>query len=187
MKLTRVLTVVALIMSLAGGTAFAQSDKAKKQAEVKKAAAATLNEFYKQKSELKGMVEKAPGYGVFTTFGISFVVGGAGGKGVVHNNATKKDTFMGMAQASAGLQAGIAETKMLIVFKDAKLMDKFVNSGWEVGGSGGAGAGAGGKSVGSGSGGGSIADSDYYLLTKNGVQAGGAVAGTKFWKEDDLN
>jgi len=187
MKLTRVLTVVALTMSLAGGTAYAQSDKAKKQAEVKQATAATLNDFYKQKAELKGMVEKAPGYGVFTTYGISFVVGGAGGKGVVHNNATKKDTYMDMAQASAGLQAGIAETKMLIVFKDAKLMDRFINSGWEVGGSGGAGAGAGGKSVGTGSGGVSIADSDFYLLTKNGVQAGGAVAGTKFWKDKDLN
>lgn len=187
MKLTRVLTVFALTMSLAGGTAYAQSDKPKKQAEVKQAAAATLNDFYKQKAELKGMVEKAPGYGVFTTYGISFVVGGAGGKGVVHNNATKKDVYMSMAQASAGLQAGIAETKMLIVFKDAKLMDRFINSGWEVGGSGGAGAGAGGKSVGTGSGGVSIADSDFYLLTKNGVQAGGAVAGTKFWKDNDLN
>jgi lipid-binding SYLF domain-containing protein len=187
MKLTRVLTVVALTMSLAGGTAYAQSDKAKKQAEVQKATAATLNDFYKQKAELKGMAEKAPGYGVFTTYGISFVVGGAGGKGIVHNNATKKDTYMDMAQASAGLQVGIAETKMLIVFKDAKLMDRFINSGWEVGGSGGAGAGAGDKSVGSGSGGVSIADSDFYLLTKNGVQAGGAVAGTKFWKDKDLN
>jgi lipid-binding SYLF domain-containing protein len=76
---------------------------------------------------------------------------------------------------------------MLIVFKDAKLMDKFINSGWEVGGGGGAGAGAGDKSVGSGSGGGSIADSDYYMLTKTGLQAGGAVAGTKFWKDKDLN
>jgi len=187
MKLTRVLTVVALIMSLAGGTAYAQSDKAKKQAEVKQAAAATLNDFYKQKAELKGMVEKAPGYAVFTTYGISFLIGGAGGKGVVHNTATKKDTYMDMAQASAGLQAGIAETKMLIVFKDAKLMDRFVNSGWEVGGGGGAGAGAGGKSAGSGSGGVSIADSDYYTLTKNGLQAGGAVAGTKFWKDKELN
>jgi lipid-binding SYLF domain-containing protein len=181
------LTVVALIMSLAGGTAYAQSDKAKKQAEVQKAAAATLNDFYKNKPELKGMVEKAPGYGVFTTYGISFIVGGAGGKGLVHNKATKKDTYMEMAQASAGLQAGIAETKMLIVFKDAKLMDRFINSGWEVGGGGGAGAGAGGKSAGSGSGGVSIADSDYYTLTKNGLQAGGAVAGTKFWKDKDLN
>jgi lipid-binding SYLF domain-containing protein len=187
MKFTRALTVVALTMSLAGGTAYAQTDKAKKQAEVKQATAAALNDFYKKNPELKGKVEKAPGYGVFTTYGISFLIGGAGGKGVVHDKATKKDTYMEMAQASAGLQAGIAETRMLIVFKDAKLMDKFINSGWEVGGGGGAGAGAGDKSVGSGSGGGSIADSDYYMLTKTGLQAGGAVAGTKFWKDKDLN
>ena len=187
MRLTRLLTVGALILSFAGGTAFAQSDKAKKQAELKKVAAASLSEFYKHKPELKGMVEKAPGYGVFTTYGLSFGVGGAGGKGIAHDNKAKKDTYMHMAQASAGLQAGIAETKVLIVFKDAKALNTFVTSGWEVGGSGGAGAGAGGKSAGSGGGDAVVADSDYFMLTKTGVQAGGAVAGTKFWKDDDLN
>jgi len=187
MNLTRLLTVVALILCFAGGSAFAQSDKAKKQAELQKVVAASLQEFYKKKPELKGMVEKAPGYGVFTTYGLSFLVGGAGGKGLAHNNATKKDTYMHMAQASAGLQAGVASSKVLIVFKDAKALETFVTSGWEFGGSGGAGAGAGGKSVGSGGGSAVIADSDYFMLTKTGVQAGGMVAGTKFWKDDDLN
>jgi hypothetical protein len=32
-----------------------------------------------------------------------------------------------------------------------------------------------------------IADALYYTFTKNGLQAGGAVAGTKFWKSGDLN
>ena len=187
MRLTRLLTVGALILSFAGGTAFAQSDKAKKQAELTKVAAASLQEFYKHKPELKGLVEKSTGYGVFTTYGLSFIVGGAGGKGLVHDNKTKKVTYMEMAQASAGLQAGVAETKVLILFKDAKGLNSFVTSGWEVGGSGGASAGAGGKMAGSGAGNAVVADSDYYMLTKNGVQAGGAVSGTKFWKDKDLN
>jgi lipid-binding SYLF domain-containing protein len=32
-----------------------------------------------------------------------------------------------------------------------------------------------------------IADAQYYTLTKNGLQAGVAVAGTKYWKDKDLN
>ena len=32
-----------------------------------------------------------------------------------------------------------------------------------------------------------ISDATYYTLTKNGLQAGVAVAGTKFWKDKELN
>ena len=48
-------------------------------------------------------------------------------------------------------------------------------------------AGAAGKSVGAAGGENVIADASYYTLTKNGLQAGVAVAGTKFWKDKELN
>jgi lipid-binding SYLF domain-containing protein len=94
---------------------------------------------------------------------------------------------MNMAQASAGVQIGASESDTLIIFKSAKAMQQFVDSGWEFGGGGGAQAGAGGASAGSGGGEHVIADASYYTLTKNGLQAGGAVAGTKFWKDKELN
>ena len=31
------------------------------------------------------------------------------------------------------------------------------------------------------------ADASYYTITKTGVQAGGALAGTEVWKDKDLN
>jgi len=187
MKLLHLLTASALMLSLATGTAFAQSEKAKKQAEIRKAAATALDKFYKADPKLKGAVQKAPGYAVFTTYGLSFIVGGAGGKGIVRANATKKDTFMSMGQASAGLQIGASESETLIVFKTAKAMNDFVDKGWEFGGGGGASAGAEGKSAGLSGGQSLIADANYYTLTKNGLQVGGALAGTKFWKDGDLN
>jgi len=187
MKLDRLLFAGVLALSLISAQAFAQDDKAKKQAEIRKSSQATLEKFYKADPKLKGEVAKAPGYGVFTTFGLSFIIGGSGGKGVVHDAKSKTDTFMSMGQASAGLQAGIAETETLIIFKSAKSMSEFVNKGWEFGGGGSATAGAGGKSVGGGSGDFAVADALYFTLTKNGLQAGGAVAGTKFWKDKDLN
>ncbi len=187
MKLSSVLTTAAVMLSLAAGSALAQSDKAKKQAEIRKVTAASLEKFYKAKPELKGEVGKAPGYAVFTTYGLSFLVGGAGGKGLVHDNKTKHNTYMDMAQASAGLQVGIAESETLIVFKSAKAMQEFIEKGWEAGGGGAVQAGAAGKSVGAAGGENAIADASYYSLTKDGLQAGVAVAGTKFWKDKELN
>jgi len=175
----------AAIVSFTATGAFAQSEKEKKQAEVRAKAEATLNDFYKAQPKLKAEVGKAPGYAVFTTYGLSFLVGGAGGKGVVHDNKTKKDTYMDLAQASAGLQVGAAETRYLFVFKDAKNMQRFIDSGWEAGAEGGAGAGAGKTAAGGTAGG--FTGGQVYSLTKNGFTAGGAVAGTKVWKDKELN
>jgi lipid-binding SYLF domain-containing protein len=188
MKLHHFLTTAALSLSLvAAGGALAQTEKAKKQAEIRKVTATSLEKFFKADPKLKEAVAKAPGYAVFTPFGISFLIGGAGGKGLTHDNKSKKDTFMEMAQASAGVQAGIAESETLIVFKNAKAMQEFIDKGWEAGGGGAVQAGAGGKSVGAASGEGAISDASYYTLTKNGLQAGVALAGTKFWKDKELN
>jgi lipid-binding SYLF domain-containing protein len=187
MKVLHVFTTGVLMFSLAAGNALAQTDKAKKQAEIRKATQTSLEKFYKADPKLKAEVAKAPGYAVFTAYGGSFLIGGAGGSGLAHDAKTKKITYMNMAQVSAGVQVGAAETETLIVFKSAKAMEQFVNSGWEFGGGGGAQAGAGGASAGPAGGENAIADALYYTLTKNGLQAGGAVAGTKFWKDKELN
>lgn len=183
----RYLFCAALALSFAAGNGLAADDKASKQAEIRKVTQASLQRFYKSEPSLKAKVEQAPGYGVFTTYGLSFIVGGAGGKGLVHERATNKDTFMSMAQASAGIQIGASESETLIVFKSAKSLQGFVNSGWELAGGGGASAGASGKTAGSQDAGNVITGAEYYTLTKNGLQGGGALAGTKFWKDKDLN
>ena len=141
MKLTGILTSTVLVLSLAAGNSLA-ADKASKQAEIRKAAQSSLQKFYKSDPSLKPQVERAPGYGVFTTYGLSFLIGGAGGKGLVHDHATGTDTYMAMAQASAGAQIGAAESETLIVFKTEKALRDFIHSGWELGAGGGAGAGA---------------------------------------------
>lgn len=187
MKALHLLTTGVLMLSLAAGNAFAQTEKAKKQAEVRKVTQTTLEKFYKADPKLKEQVAKAPGYAVFTTYGLTFLIGGAGGSGLTHDKKSKKDTYMDMAQVSAGLQIGAAETDTLFIFKTAKALQQFVDSGWEVGAGGGAQAGAGGKSAGEAGGSQAPADASYFTLTKNGLQAGGAVAGTKFWKSKELN
>ena len=187
MKLLTLVTAGMVTLSLAAGSALAQGDTASKQAEIRKATQATLQKFFAADPKLKTAVAKSPGFGVFTTYGFSFLIGGAGGHGLVHDNATKKDTFMSMAQASAGLQVGASQSESLIIFKTAKAMNDFITNGWEVGGGASASAGAGSKSAGQGAGENVIADAAYYSLTKNGLEAGVAAAGTKYWKNSDLN
>jgi lipid-binding SYLF domain-containing protein len=187
MKVLHLFTTGVLMLALAAGNAFAQTEKVKKQTEVRKVTQTTLEKFYKANPKLKEQVTKAPGYAVFTTYGLSFLIGGAGGSGLAQDNKTKKTTYMDMAQVSAGVQIGAAQTETLIIFKTPKAMEQFVNSGWEFGGGGGAQVGAGGASAGPGAGENVIADASYYTLTPNGLQAGGAAAGTKFWKSKDLN
>ena len=185
MKLRNLLTIGTVVLSFAAGSALGQDEKTKKQAEIRKVTQAALQKFYKAKPELKGDVEKAPGYAVFTTYGLSFLIGGAGGKGIAHDNKRKKDTFMHLAQASAGAQIGASESETLIVFPTQKALDEFVDKGWEASGGGSVQAGAAGKSAGPASGG--TTNANYYTLTKNGLQVGLAVAGTKIWKDKDLN
>ena len=187
MKLHTLFTAAMVSLSLAAGSALAQDEKAKKQAEVRKATQNSLQKFYKADPKLKDAVAKSPGYAVFTTYGISFIFGGAGGKGLATDNKTKKLTYMDMAQASAGLQVGAAESETLIIFKNAQALQTFIDKGWEASGGAVAQAGAGGKSAGPDAGAQVIADAQYYTLTKNGLQAGVAVAGTKYWKDKDLN
>lgn len=178
----------ALAFSFTTGAALsADADMTKKQAEIRKVSQTTLDKFYKANPKLKGDVAKAPGYAVFTTYGLSFLIGGAGGSGLVHDRKTGKDTFMKLAQGSAGLQVGLSQTDMLVIFKTPKSMAHFINSGWEFGGQGAMEAGAAGKTAGAPEAGGAMGDSLYYTLTQNGLQAGGAAAGTKVWKDSDLN
>ena len=186
MNIKTIFGIGALSLSLVTGAAFAQ-DKAAKQAEVVKTTNAALEKFYAKKPELKAAVAKAPGYGVFTTYGISFLVGGAGGKGLVHDNKTKKNVFMDVAAASAGLTISAAQTDMLIVFKTAAAMEKFIDKGWVAGGAATASAGASGATAGSGKGETMVQDADTYTMTKNGIEAGLTVSGAKYWKDKELN
>jgi lipid-binding SYLF domain-containing protein len=183
----QVLIASAALLSTQAPRAFAAEDKAAHQAEVRTKAMAALEDFYKADSKIRGEVAAAPGYAVFTTYGLSFGLGGAGGKGVAHDNKTHADVFMSIAQASAGFQIGASDTRYLFVFHDTKSMNEFIEKGWDAGAGAAAGAGAGGSAANAGGGAGGFTGGKQYALTKAGLQAGAAVSGVKAWKDKDLN
>jgi lipid-binding SYLF domain-containing protein len=176
---------LALVFAACGGAALA-ADKSEKQAELQKASMTTLDKFYQAKPDLKGDVENAPGYAVFTSYGLTFLVGGAGGGGTAHAKDGKV-TYMSFAQVGAGPKVSIGSQEMLLVFKTPQAYKRFVDKGWEFGGQGGASAGAGSKKSGRGEGEQFTNDAMIYTYSKNGVVLGGEFTGTKFWKDKDLN
>lgn len=182
--------MLAAVIALPYGIATAQGkdDKQAKRAELQKMASDTLAQLYKSSPDAKGKIAKAAGYGVFSNFGITFVfVGGAGGKGIVHDNASKKDTYMHMGQAQAGIGIGAAKYKAVFIFKDAKTLQAFVDKGWEAGGQAGGVAKA-GKTGGADTAGTSVHPGiEIIQLSENGAIIGATVAGTKYWKDGDLN
>lgn len=182
---TRLTVLVAAALLTAGPVLAA--DPAAQKAELRKMCDEALAMLYKSKPAAKAEVEKAPGYGCFSSFGISFFVGGAGGRGLVHDNVSKKTVYMNMGQASGGLDFGIKDYREVLVFKDRAALQKFINSGWEFGGGGTAAAAAGGK--------GAKAEATevtsgpivVYPMTRTGLAIGVAATGRKYWKDDDLN
>ena len=95
---------------------------------------------------------------------------------------------MSVAQASAGLQAGVSDTRYLFIFDNPQAFHDFVDKGWDASASASAGAGAGGDNTANvKAGAGNIQGGRMYALTKAGLQGGAAVSGLKAWKDDDLN
>jgi len=172
-------------MTLAGQALAA--DPAAQKAELRKMCDQALATLYKAKPETKAAVEKSAGYGCFSSFGLSFFVGGAGGRGLVHDNASKKTVYMNMGQASGGLDFGVKDYREVLVFKDAATLNKFVTSGWEFGGGASATAAAGGKGATAEGAEISSGPITVYPMTKTGLAVGIAAGARKYWKDDDLN
>ncbi len=185
MKIGSVLSLM-LVPALAWSVTAHAADAAAQRAELRKMCDEALATLYKAKPEMKARVGKAPGYGCFSSFGVSFIIGGAGGRGLVHDNANKKDVYMGMGQATAGIDIGIKDYREVLVFNDKAAMNKFVDTGWEFAGTAEASAAVQGKgvSVGKGEGAPPI---EVYPMTRTGLSAGVAAGGRKYWKDKDLN
>jgi len=148
----------------------------------------TLAKLYEQKPETRSMIKKASGYGVFSNIGTHiFVVAGGSGYGVVVDNSTEQKTYMKMRSVGFGLGMGVKDFRAVFIFKNKRVLSEFVEKGWEFGGQADAAAKSGDK-------GGAVGGETYietgiaiYQLTEAGVALQATIAGTKYWKDKDLN
>lgn len=173
--------------SVPAGAADDQPDKATLQAELRKMRKDTLDQLYQESPKARKEVRAAAGYGVFSISGAQVLfVGGSGGRGIVRDNLTGKDTFMKVGGVSAGLGVGFKEARLVLIFSNRTVLKDFLDKGWTFGGETAAVAKADDR-------GGSTGELEspqgikVYQLTQSGLMAKGTVEGTKYWKDEGLN
>ncbi|TFG44977.1 MAG: hypothetical protein E4H40_08800 [Candidatus Brocadiia bacterium] len=148
----------------------------------------TLERLYKESPGTKEKIQKAAGYGTFSNANVNLIFASAGsGYGSIVDNATGKRTYMKMALGGVGLGLGVKDYRVVMIFKDKTALDKFVESGWDVGAHADAAAKA-GETGGEVSEEGDIRSGvEVYSMTESGLALQATIAGTKYWKDDKLN
>ncbi|MHC4394899.1 MAG: lipid-binding SYLF domain-containing protein [Planctomycetota bacterium] len=182
------LAVSIILASLSGCGPSTKLPVAERQQLVRNMEKETLERLYRENTATRDKIKKAAGYGVFSNANVNIIfVSAGGGYGVVVDNSTGRRTYMKMALGGVGLGLGAKDYRQVLIFKTKKTLDKFISSGWEFGGHADAAAKA-GETGGELSGEGAIgADIEAYSMTETGLALQATVAGTKYWKDKDLN
>ena len=180
--------VLAIAFALAAPGVALGADKAKEQAEVRKAGQDALAAVYKLAPSARGAVKSAAGYAAFSNFGMKILIAGGGsGKGFAVNNKTKAMTYMKMAELQAGLGMGVKKFQVVWVFETDAALNSFVNSGWEFGAQATASAKTGDKGA-AYQGAVSVSPGVWlYQVSGDSLALELTAKGTKYYKDTDLN
>jgi lipid-binding SYLF domain-containing protein len=159
------------------------------RAEIREVRNQALAELYKAQPAARSQIQKAAGYAVFSNFGMKILVAGGGsGRGIVIDNQTKHETFMRMAEVQAGLGFGVKNFRLIWVFEKKADLERFINSGWELGAQGTASAKVAGEGVSAFAGAVSVTPGVWlYQLTDDGLALELTAKGTRYYKDDELN
>lgn len=162
-----------------------------KRAKVRKDRDEILATLYEKHPEAKEKIQKAVGYATFNNMNVNLLLVSTGtGYGMVVDQKTQKETFMAMGSLGGGLGLGAKDLRAVFIFKDAEVMNKFVESGWQFGGEADATAKAGEKGGAAAKEGGVDTGGnlfEIYQMTKSGISLQATIAGTKYWKDKNLN
>ena len=148
----------------------------------------TLQLLYKYAPEAKRELLKSYGYATFSSTGVTVVLlSFEGGEGLAHNNRNGRNTYMNMASGGLGLGLGAKDFKIVFLFENKKVYDRFIKSGWEANAQ--ADATAKYKEKG-GTANSAITISKgvrLYKITQDGLLLQATIQGTKYYKDEDLN
>jgi len=183
--------VAALAIPVTAGLFGAKGDSAEEKRDaVRTDRDAILAKLYAAQPDAKEKIQKAAGYGTFNNKNMNlFLLSTGHGYGMVVDK-NGKETFMAMGSLGAGVGVGAKDLSVVFIFKNADVMKKFIDTGWQFGGEADATAKAGDKGADAAKE--AAADTganvfEIYQMTDTGVALQATVAGTKYWKDKDLN
>jgi lipid-binding SYLF domain-containing protein len=161
-----------------------------KRAAVRKDRDEILAKLYATHPEAKEKIQKAAGYGTFNNKNVNlFLLSTGHGYGMVVDKSGK-ETFMAMGSLGGGVGLGAKDLSVVFIYKNADVMKTFIESGWQFGGEADATAKAGekGKATAKEAGADTAGNVfEIYQMTDKGAALQATVAGTKYWKDKDLN
>src|SRR5262245_25298944 len=191
MKILLTCVLVALAVPASAGLFGPKGDDVeKKRATVRKDRDEILAKLYAAQPDAKAKIQNAAGYGAFNNKNMNlFLLSTGHGYGMIVDKSGK-ETFMAMGSLGGGLGIGGKDLSVVFIFKNADVMKKFVDSGWQFGSEADATAKAGDKGGGASKEAGVDTGAnlfEVYQMTDTGVALQATVAGTKYWKDKELN
>ncbi len=181
------ITLIVLSIVIAGCTPGKELTTPEKKDAINTMADETMQRLYSEKPSTKDEVKKAAGYAAFSNANINIIfASGGGGYGVVVDNKTGQKTYMKMGSGGIGIGLGAKDYRQVMIFNTPETTTEFIEKGWVFGGHADAAA-KGGEKGGEKSGEGAIGQVKVYSMTEAGLALQATVAGTKYWKDDELN
>jgi lipid-binding SYLF domain-containing protein len=184
---TLAMAILCLGFAACATTQLSPSDKAEQQASLRDMANQALTQLYSNNPAAQGAIMNAAGYAVFSDFGFKLIyAGGAKGKGIAVNNATRQETFMKMMELQPGYGLGAEKFWLIFVFETPDAFNTFVTSGWEAGAN--AMMAAKSKTAGGALAGAvTVSDGVYmFQITQKGLMVGVSITGARYYKDKDL-
>jgi lipid-binding SYLF domain-containing protein len=186
-----IITAVVIALPALAGLFSAKGDSVgEKRDAVRKDRDDILAKLYAAHPEAKDEIAKAAGYGTFNNKNMNlFLLSTGHGYGMVVDKSGT-ETFMAMGSLGGGVGLGAKDLSVVFIFNKADVMKKFIESGWQFGGEADATAKAGEKGGGASQEGAADTGANLfkiYQMTDTGVALQATVAGTKYWKDKDLN
>ena len=110
------------------------SDEEKRQT-VRQQRDEMLAELFKAQPNTQARLKASAGYATFRQSDVNlFLLASGYGYGILVNNKTGKETFMRVGSLGGGVGFGVKDLRVVFIFNDAKVMQSFIDQGWQFGG-----------------------------------------------------